>query len=66
MVFASCRLWSDNIVHRAPVLCVCVCVCLSVCGGVGVWAKVVFPTGIYMYVHANLGCYGYPMGAWPV
>ena len=24
MVFASCRLWSDNIVHRAPVLCVCV------------------------------------------
>ena len=25
--FASCRLWSDNIVHRAPVLCVCVCVC---------------------------------------
>ena len=30
----------------------------------GVWAKVVFPTGIY--VHANLGCYGYPMGAWPV
>ena len=24
----------------------CVCVCLSVSGGVGVWAKVVFPTGI--------------------
>ena len=19
-----------------------------------------------IYVHANLGCYGYPMGAWPV
>ena len=25
-VHASCRLWSDNIVHRALVLCVCVCV----------------------------------------
>ena len=60
MVFASCRLWSDNIVHRAPVLYVCVCVCVCVC----VWTEVVFPTGIY--VHANLGCYGYPMGAWPV
>ena len=23
----------------------------------------VFPL---VYVHANLGCYGYPMGAWPV
>ena len=71
IMFASCRLWSDNIVHRAlHCVCVCVCVCLSVCGGVcvfecvwgcggvcvfecvwgcggvGVWAKVVFPTGI--------------------
>ena len=47
IMFASCRLWSDNIVHRA-LHCVCVCVfeCVWGCGGVGVWAKVVFPTGI--------------------
>ena len=37
-----------------------VSVCVFEC--VGVWAEIVFPTD----VHANLGCYGYPMGAWPV
>ena len=36
-------------------VCVCVCVCLSVCGGVGVWAKVVFPTGIYMQILVAMG-----------
>ena len=55
-----------------------VCVCLNVCGGVGVWGcggvrvfECVWGCGLRLcsplvYVQANLGCYGYPMGAWPV